>query len=66
MLAIVTAYHVFSGGTAAQAENKGCESKPLWNNFYVNWKFPVRLSGAVSGLQEGIYPLFILIKLEYL
>lgn len=34
-------------GAAAQAQNKGCESELLENNFYVNWKFPAGLWSIV-------------------
>lgn len=57
---------LFLWGTASQVQNKWCESKLLENNFYVNWEFPVSLSGAMSGSQEVIYPLLMLIKMEYL
>lgn len=50
MLAYYYYISLFLWGTVAQAQNKSCESKLLENNFYVNWKFPVCLSGTMSGL----------------
>lgn len=66
-LVIVSVCHFFSGELQPQLKIKDMEvNKFLENNFSVNWKLPVCLSGAMSGLREVIYPQFILIRMEYL
>lgn len=65
MLVIVTEYHFFSGELQPKLKIKDVKVN-FWKTTFMSIGNPQYISGAMSGLQEGIYPLFILIKMEYL
>lgn len=65
MWVLIATYHFSSGELQLQLKINDVKVNFWKNNFYVNWKFPVCLSGAISRLHKIIYPMTTLIKMGY-